>query len=56
MSLRKIFLKNKFTYKIYLFYNLYIRHKAFLNRASYSQWGEDLEIINFFKNKKKVNT
>lgn len=53
MSLRKIFLKNKFTYKIYLFYNLYIRHKAFLNRASYSQWGEDLEIINFFKNKKK---
>jgi len=53
MSLRKIFLKNKFTYKIYLFYNLYIRHKAFLKRVSYSQWGEDLEIIKFFKNKKK---
>ena len=51
MSLKKIFLKNKFTYKIYLYYNLYIRHKCFLNRKQYSQWGEDLFINNFFKNK-----
>ena len=53
MSLRKFFLKKKLTYKIYLFYNLYIRHKAFLKRTSYSQWGEDLEIVKFFKNKKR---
>ena len=53
MSLKKIFFKNKITYKIYLYYNLYIRHKIFINRAQYSQWGEDLEIYNFFKDKKK---
>lgn len=51
MSLKKIFLKNKFTYKIYLYYNLFIRHKCFLDRKQYSQWGEDLFIDNFFKNK-----
>jgi len=53
MSLRKFFLKNTFTYKIYLIYNLVIRHKSFLSRLSYSQWGEDLEIINYFKNKER---
>jgi FkbM family methyltransferase len=53
MSLRKFFLKSNFTYKIYLVYNLFIRHKIFLKRKSYSQFGEDLEVINFFKNKKK---
>lgn len=51
MSLKKIFLKTKFTYKIYLYYNLYIRHKCYLDRKQYSQWGEDLFIDNFFKNK-----
>ena len=51
MSLKQIFLKNQFTYKIYLYYNLYIRHKCFLNRKQYSQWGEDLFINSFFKNK-----
>lgn len=51
MSLKKIFFKTKATYKIYLYYNLYIRHKCFLNRFNYSQWGEDLVITNFFKNK-----
>ena len=50
MSLKKIFLKNKFTYKIYLHYNLYIRHKCFLGRKQYSQWGEDFFINSFFKN------
>ncbi len=53
MSLKKIFLKTKFTYKIYLYYNLYIRHKCFIKRKQYSQWGEDLFISSFFKNKNK---
>lgn len=51
MSLKKIFLKSKFTYKIYLYYNLYIRHKCYLNRKQYSQWGEDKFIIDYFKEK-----
>tara|TARA_B100000427_G_scaffold171427_1_gene142516 strand:- start:118 stop:852 length:735 start_codon:yes stop_codon:yes gene_type:complete len=51
VSLKKTFLKNNLTYKIYLYYNLYIRHKCFINRKQYSQWGEDLFINNFFKNK-----
>ena len=51
MSLKKIFLKTKFTYKFYLYYNLYIRHKCFINRKQYSQWGEDEFISNYFKDK-----
>ena len=51
MSLKKIFLKTKLTYKLYLFYNLFIRHKCYLKRAQYSQWGEDKYIFEFFKNK-----
>ena len=31
MSLKKLFLKSNFTYKLYLYYNLYIRHKCFIN-------------------------
>ena len=53
MSLKRIFLKNKISYKIYLFYNLYIRHKGFLKRDRYSQWGEDEFIIEYFKGKQK---
>ena len=53
MSLKKIFLKNKLSYRIYLYYNLYIRHKGFLNRKRYSQWGEDQFITQFFKDKDK---
>ena len=53
MSLKKILFKTKFTYKFYLYYNLYIRHKCFLNRKQYSQWGEDIYINSFFKNKNK---
>ena len=52
MSIKKFFLKSNFTYKIYLYYNLYIRHKCFLRRKQYSQWGEDLIIKEFFKDKK----
>ena len=51
MSLKKIFLKTKLTYKVYLYYNLYIRHKSYLKRTTYSQWGEDKYINDFFKNK-----
>lgn len=49
MSLKKIFLKTKFTYRIYLYYNLYIRHKCYLKRLQYSQWGEDSYIEKFFR-------
>ena len=51
MSLKKLFLKTKLTYKIYLYYNLYIRHKSYLRRSQYSQWGEDIFINEFFKDK-----
>jgi len=53
MSLKKYFLKSKWSYKFYLLYNLFIRHKCFQKRKKYSQWGEDIEIINFFKEKTK---
>ena len=36
-------------YKIYLYYNLYYRNKAYKKRASYSQDHEDLFIIDYFK-------
>ena len=53
MSLRRIFLKSKISYKIYLYYNLYVRHKGFLTRERYSQWGEDQFIAQHFKDKEK---
>ena len=53
MSLKKYFLKTKFSYKIYLYYNLFIRHRSFLKKTQYSQWGEDLFINDFFKDKEK---
>ena len=53
MSLKKLFFKTSFTYKIYLYYNLYIRHKGYLNRQQYSQWGEDKFITEYFKKKRK---
>ena len=37
-------------YKIYLYYNLYYRNKAYIKRASYSQDQEDLFINDYFKN------
>ena len=54
MSLKKLLLKTSITRKIYLYYNLYIRNKAHKKRNSYSQWGEDQIIKDFFKDKKKV--
>ena len=37
-------------YKIYLYYNLYFRNKAYKKRVSYSQDQEDLFINDYFKN------
>ena len=53
MSLKKLFLKNSITYILYVYYNLYVRNKAYKKRKSYSQWGEDRFIQYFFKNKLK---
>ena len=50
MSLKNLFLRTKWSYKIYLYYNLYIRNKVQKKRDYYSQWGEDLEIIKYFDN------
>jgi len=44
--------KNIF-YKPYLYYNLYIRHKALKKRSTYSQNQEDLFINDYFKEKDK---
>ncbi len=52
MSFKKFLLGNKITYKIYLYYNLFYKHKIHSKRSYYSQWGEDLEIQKFFKGKK----
>ena len=53
MSLQKFMCRYKFTYKFYLYYNLYYRHKALLNRKNYSQYGEDIFISEFFKTNTK---
>jgi len=42
----------KIKYKVYLFYNFYIKNFKYLFKESYSQFEEDLFIKNFFKNKK----
>ena len=44
-------LKNKLLYKIYLYYNLYIRNFKYIFQKSYSQFNDDIFIKNFFKNK-----
>jgi len=38
-------------YKLYLYYSLFFKEKFFLKRNQYSQWGEDIIINNYFKNK-----
>jgi len=45
-------LKNKSFYKIYLFYNLYIRNLKYYFKKSYSQFNEDIFLKEYFKNKK----
>ncbi len=53
MSMKNFFLGNKLTYKIYLYYDLYIRNFYKKKSRYYSQWGEDKFIFEFFKDKKQ---
>jgi|TARA_B110001450_G_C17578303_1_gene463788 FkbM family methyltransferase len=46
-------LKNKSFYKLYLFYNLYIRNLKYYLKRTYSQFNEDTFLKEYFKNKKK---
>ena len=39
-------------YKLYLYYQLFFRYKLFYKKKNYSQFNEDLFLINFFKDKK----
>ena len=41
-------LKNKKFYKIYLYYNLYIRNFKYLLKKSYSQVDEDTFLVKYF--------
>ena len=38
--------------KINILQNLYIKNRCFLKKKSYSMDGEDIEVFNYFKNKK----
>ena len=40
-------------YKLYLYYQLIFRYKLFYKRKNYSQFNEDLFLVDFFHNKKK---
>jgi len=44
-------LKNKIFYKIYLYYNLYIRNFKYIFQKSYSQFNDDIFIEKFFLKK-----
>ena len=46
-------LRYKIFYKIYLYYNLYIRNLKYYFKNSYSQLNEDIFLKEFFKNKRK---
>lgn len=45
-------LKYKFFYKIYLYYNLYLRNFKYLIKNNYSQFGEDIFLQKYFDKKK----
>ena len=46
--------RGTFLYKIYLYYNIFIRYRFFKrNKKTFSQFGEDLFIENFFKDQKQ---
>ena len=45
--------RGSISYKVYLYFNIYIRYLFFQrNRKNFSQFGEDLFIIDFFKDQK----
>ena len=50
--MNKIFQSNNILYKIYLYYNLFYRYRAFKKKPTYSQNKEDLFIDHYFKNLK----
>ena len=41
-------INQKFFYKLYLYYNLYIRNLKYLIKSSYSQFGEDIFLQKYF--------
>ena len=43
---------DEITNKIHIFHNIYIKHKYFIKKKSYSMDGEDLFIKDYFKDKK----
>ena len=51
--MKNLFLGNKLTYKLYLYYDLYLRNFYKKKTGYYSQWGEDVFIYKFFKDLKK---
>ncbi|MBA1338727.1 MAG: Methyltransferase FkbM domain-containing protein [Pelagibacterales bacterium] len=51
-NVRGYFWYKNFNY-LYKFYLLYIKHKTFLPKKTYSEWGEDLFVTKFFKNHSK---
>jgi FkbM family methyltransferase len=53
MDIKKNISQNSFFYKLYLYYNLYIRHKALKKKFTYSQHKDDLFINSYFKDKDK---
>ncbi len=42
---------NEFKKKIHIFHNIYIKHKYFIKKKSYSMDGEDLFIVEYFRKK-----
>ena len=44
---------NKKKKKVHIIHNIFIKHKYFFKKKSYSMDGEDIEISNYFKNRKK---
>jgi FkbM family methyltransferase len=57
MFKKRVFLslavKNKLLYKIYLYYNLYIRNFKYISQKSYSQFNDDIFVKKFFRNQPK---
>ena len=49
--MKKTINQNSLFYKFYLYYNLYIHHNCLKKRKYYSQAGEDVFIVEYFKNK-----
>ena len=53
MGIQKVLKSNKFTYRTWLYYDLYIKSFKKKTKKYYSQYGEDKEIAKFFENKKR---